>query len=606
MSQKRKQVEPNLSDLEALNRIAERLNRAVDSVSAMQGALEQLLDILGLYTGWVFLRNPANHETRFGTGYQLIASVNMPPALNIATSEAWNDGCECQSLCEGHALTEAYTEVRCSRLEAVQGDKQGLQVHASTPLRSGDEVLGILNIAAQDWREFTPRSLALLTTVGDQFGTALERASHYDSLRKQRHDEQATLLAFSNQLLTQSSLSNLTEFLVKEVSRLLRVDACALLLPNEDRDQLMFHAVTGWKNDPIGAGHTIPFDPRSGPGLVMGTLEPLVVEDLLESDPTPWSPEWVRSENFRGHAIVPLVVEGNSIGVLMLDARQKRSKDEDELRFLQLMANQGAIAVESARLREQELARYRLEQELALGRQIQLSLLPETLPSMNGWDFAVSFRAAQQVSGDFYDFFELPGDGHRLGLVIADVAGKGVPAALIMAMSRTIIRGTGLSGRPPATVLKRSNELILKDSRTDLFLSAFFAHLDMDRGRLTYANAGHNPPIYGSARQKAVEELTSSGAILGSFESITLEEKSIKLKQDDLLVLYTDGVTEAFNQDYEPFGVERLKETIQSLNVTSAEQILAGILSAVEAHTGDTPRSDDLTILVLKRLTPSE
>jgi len=600
MTKIRQRTDLKRADLEALNQIADRLNRAVDTVSAMQGALEQLLDILDLDTGWVFLRDPSIRDPRFGLRYRLIASVNLPPALDLSTSKAWDGGCECQSLCEDHALKEAYTEVRCSRLQDSLADSRNLKVHASTPLRSGEKILGILNIAAQDWREFTSRSLALLTSVGDQFGAAFERASEYDSLRDLRLREQSALLALSNQLLMRTSLSDLTEFLVREVARLLEVDACALLLPNDNQDDLIFHAVTGWRENPIDANHTIPLDPSSGPGHVMGTLDPLIVEDLQESDPTPWSPDWVRREDFRGHAIVPLVAEGQSIGVLMLDTRQPRKKDEDEVRFLQLMANQGAIAVESARLREQELERYRLEQELDLGRQIQLSLLPDSTPPLEGWDFAVTFRAAQQVSGDFYDFFELPGDGTSWGFVIGDVAGKGVPASIIMAMSRTIMRSAAISERSPSEALQRSNELILEDSRTDLFLSAFLGHLNTIKGCLTFSSAGHNPPIL-LPYEADPEVLSIAGPILGSFDSIALEEKTINFNEGDLLVLYTDGVTEAFNEDLEPFGMDRFIETVQQQRGQEAEDILMGILEAVEQHTQNTPLSDDLTILIIKR-----
>ncbi len=600
MNNNRQQTDLNRADLEALNKIADRLNRAVDTVSAMQGALEQLLDILELDTGWVFLRDASIRDPRYGIGYRLIASVNLPPALDLSTSNAWDGGCECQSLCEDHAFEEAYTEVRCSRLQDAYGDKRDLTVHASTPLRSGKKILGILNIAAQDWREFTPRSLALLTSVGDQFGAAFERASEYDTLRDQRLREQSTLLALSNQLLMRTNLSDLTEFLVQEVARLLEVDACALLFPNDNQDELIFHAVTGWRENPIVANRTIPLDPSSGPGQVMGTQEPLIVEDLQESDPTSWSPDWVRREDFRGHAVVPLVAEGHSIGVLMLDTRQARKKDENELRFLQLMANQGAIGVESARLREQELARYRLEQELDLGRQIQLSLLPESTPPLDGWEFAVTFRPAQQVSGDFYDFFELPGDHDSWGFVIGDVAGKGVPASIIMAMSRTIIRSAAISERSPAEALQRSNELILKDSRTDLFLSTFLGHLNTTKGCLTFASAGHNQPIL-LRHEGDPEVLSTSGAILGSFDSLKLEEKTVNFSEGDLLVLYTDGITEAFNEALEPFGMDRFIETIQRYHGQGAEDVLKGILEAVEEHTNDTPLSDDLTILVIKR-----
>jgi len=590
-------------DLITLNQIVETLNRAVDVRGALDSALARLVELMGLEAGWIFEKAPtAQDGGEEAEGYVLAAHHNLPPAL--ADAGVWASGCKCQSLCDQGRLTEAYNEVRCSRLGGVSGDRRGLTVHASVPLRSGDRILGILNLFGPDWASFSPRALALLTNVGNQMGIALERARLFDLLKEQRIHEQAALLDLSNQLLRRLDLDDVTGYLVEEARRLLQADACALLLPGEGQGQLVFRAASGWRSDPVGRRCQMSTDEHSGPGLVMRTRQPLLVEDIEASDPGAWGADWVLAEGFRGHAVVPLVVDGRSIGVLMIDTRRPRLLNEDEVRFLRLMANQAAIAIEKARLHREEIERQRLEQELAIGRQIQLGLLPKESPVVPGWEFAAVYQAARQVGGDFYDFLELPGKPGQLGLVIADVADKGVPAALMMALSRTMVRTAAADGRSPSAALGLANELILKHSQTDLFVTAFYATLDTDTGRLTYANAGHNRPLWLQSSSGEIQELAARGIVLGILENIELEEQEIDVAPGDVLVFYTDGVTEAMDNDGQQFGKERLQAVVAVTPDASAQQILSGVVDAVKAFTDDAPQSDDLTLLVVKRHPP--
>ena len=588
-----------VEDLTTLNHIAETLNGAVDVSGALNSALTRLVELMGLEAGWIFVRDPAAQDHGEDAGYVLAAHYNLPPAL--ADAGLWAGGCQCQSLCDQGRLTEAYNEVRCSRLGGASGDRRGLAVHASVPLRSGDRILGILNLFGPDWASFSPRALALLTNAGNQMGIALERARLFDLLKEQRIHEQAALLDLSNQLLSRLDLDDVMGYLVEEARRLLQADACALLLPGEEPGHLAFRAASGWCFDPVASQRQMSIDENDGPGLVMRTQQPLLAEDIEASDPAVWCTDWLRSEGFRGHAVVPLVVGDRSIGVLMINTRQPRLLNEDEVRFLRLMANQAAIAIENARLHREEIERHRLEQELAVGQQIQLGMLPKDCPVVPGWEFAAVYQAAGQVGGDFYDFFELPGEPGRLGIVIADVADKGVPAALMMALSRTIIRTKALGGRSPSSALMRANESILNDSRSDLFVTAFYATLDTHSGRLTYANAGHNRPLWLQVRSGEIQEVTARGIALGVLEDIELEEREIDVAPGDLLVFYTDGVTEAMNTSGQQFDGERLRAAVIANPDASAQQILSAVVDAVRAFTGDTPQSDDITLFVAKR-----
>jgi serine phosphatase RsbU (regulator of sigma subunit) len=593
-----------IEDLTTLNRIAETLNRATDVQGALNTTLAHLVELMGLETGWIFLIDPSK-DLRPGDPFLLAAHHNLPPGIAPEDQLIWGGGCKCQDLCKEGNLAEAYNEVRCTRLASAEGDRRGLVVHASTPLRSGDKKLGILNVAADDWSSFNTHSLALLTNVGNMMGIAIERARLFDLLREKRVNEQAALLELSSQLLSRLRFEDLSSYLVNEVRRLLDCDACAIFMLNQSHKWLEFVAASGWWSDPVAAKKHIPYEADSGPGWVMQSQLPLLVEDLQKSDPTSWTPEWLMKEGFRGHAIVPLVADNHSIGALAINSRDPRLLNVNELNFLQLMANQAAIAIETNRLHMEEIERQRIEEELAVGRQIQLSLLPKSLPSVSGWEFAVHYDAAYQVGGDFYDLFELPNLEGQIEIFIGDVSGKGVPAALFMAMSRTMIRSTVLSGLSPSPALIRANELIQKDSQADLFLSVICASLDTKSGQVTYANAGHNRPFLLRANTGTVQVLKARGIILGEFEEIEIEEDEVEILPGDVLVFYTDGVTDAINAQQQSFSEDRLYEIISSHHDATAEEMLSAILNEIRKFVGDTAQTDDMTLVIVKRQSTS-
>ncbi len=592
-------------DLQTLNQISQTLNQATDVHAALNTSLAQLVDLMGMETGWVFVRDDAASDRWAGRGFRLAAYTNLPPALAITNSEAWDKGCDCQSLCRDGKLTGAYNEVRCSRLGGVGGLRNGLVVHATTPLRAGDRVLGILNVAAPAWSAFTPRSLTLLSNVGSQMGIALERARLFDALQEQRIHEQATLLDLSQQLLARRDLDDLMNYLVDEVRGLLQADACAVLLTGDEPDTLYFRAASGWSGDPVGRGHRVPADESTGSGQAMGSQGVVLIEDLALQEPPLWTPEWLAAEGFRAAAIVPLVAAGQSIGTLVIDSRQPRQFSDVEVRLLRLMANQAALAIEKARLHHEELQRQRIEEELAVGRNIQRSMLPAETPQLPGWQFATDFEAARHVGGDFYDYFPLPGEEGRWGLVMADVSDTGVPAALFMALSRTTIRNLALRGRAPVDVITWANRHIQEDSQSDMFLTVFYAELDTRDGRLTYANAGHNPPLLWRAADQRFEMLNPTCPLLGVLPELTVEVRQTWLGPGDVLVLYTDGIVEAFDDDYAEFGRVRLEQTIRTALTeqanAGAEEVRAAITTTVNDFSGTAAQTDDKTLLIIKR-----
>ena len=213
----------------------------------------------------------------------------------------------------------------------------------------------------------------------------------------------------------------------------------------------------------------------------------------------------------------------------------------------------------------------------------------------------MTWRAARQVAGDFYDVFELP--GRRLGLVIADVADKGMPAALFMALTRTLMRAAAGEGRSPASALRRVNDLLVPDAQHGMFVTGLYAILSVETGGLVHANAGHHPPLILRARDGRLEQLERGETALGVLEGVQFREHETILEPGDCMILYTDGVTEAFSPDGLLFGDSRLREVVQHpRNGGSAQEVMNMIVDAVADFVGDNPPSDDLTLMVLRRL----
>jgi sigma-B regulation protein RsbU (phosphoserine phosphatase) len=276
--------------------------------------------------------------------------------------------------------------------------------------------------------------------------------------------------------------------------------------------------------------------------------------------------------------------------------------DSSTAELLKAFAAHAAVAIEHSRLHEDEIKQQRLEQELVVAKTIQQSLLPVANPEVPGWQFAATYRSARVVGGDFYDFCEVPGEQRRVGVVVADVTDKGVPAAIFMALSRTIIRTMAMSGRGPAAALQRANDLILADSPSNISVTALYAVFDVEAGRLTYANAGHIRPLLCREGEDSVDELVARGILLGAFEDIQLEEQQVEIAPGATLVFYTDGITDALNGTGEAFGDSRLAHVVTRACTGEARDILQAIMDAVAEFVGDQEQADDITCVVVKRV----
>lgn len=296
---------------------------------------------------------------------------------------------------------------------------------------------------------------------------------------------------------------------------------------------------------------------------------------------------------------IPLWNNMDIIGLIYADrASLVEQFTEEDLRLLTLLANLAAVKIENARLYEDSLKMVQMERELTLAVQIQKNFLPKTNPSFEPYDICGSMRACHHVGGDYYDF--LPIDADRLGIVVADVSGTGVSAALLMAN----LRGA-LNEKFPVTLdlselMGKLNEFVHSSSDSHDFISFFLAVVDRGKDELTYVNAGHNPPLHLDPRGRA-RRLESTGLCLGMFPSQAYEERTVPIEPNDVLCLYTDGIVEGRTKEKEEFGEERLAEVLRASFALPASDMMEKIYADVFGFTGCAEAGDDMTLVVVKR-----
>lgn len=244
-----------------------------------------------------------------------------------------------------------------------------------------------------------------------------------------------------------------------------------------------------------------------------------------------------------------------------------------------------------------------LKTDLAVAREIQLAILPRVFPPFpeneNEVELAALMMPAKDVGGDFYDFFRI--DNEHIGLVMADVSGKGIPAAIFMAVSRTLIRTVGLQGVQPGECLTKSNELLCGESVDSMFVTVFYAIYNIYTGELEYCNGGHNPPYVLHADGSVEQMSMSNNPIVGAVEGVKYERAKTVIKKGDTLLMYTDGVNEAFNSAYEEYGDKRMEAALRRLNGRPCGEVTEGLLDDVRTFAGEAEQSDDITIMAVRR-----
>ena len=336
-------------------------------------------------------------------------------------------------------------------------------------------------------------------------------------------------------------------------------------------------------------------------GQVVATGQPVMIRDAKGNGLVRQTvPDLIQIESVMAF---PLLIEDAVYGVIQLVNRRDGAPfSEQDQDFMQLVVEQAALAIHNARLHQEMIEKQRTEHELSLARDIQLRLIPHTLPQVEGINVGAVYKAARQIGGDYYDFY--PIDDTHLGIAIADVAGKGVPGALVMIMARTILKMLAANHLSTAHIISEINEAIAPELRQGMFVTACYAILDIEQQTVRLSSAGHNPMLVWRAGTGECQSFKPQGMALGfatgpKFYRV-LEEQNITLDKGDRIILYTDGVTEAMDPNMEEFGEKRFQQIISEAGGCPSQELLDKIVVAIEAHAGPKPQYDDITMVAIQ------
>ena len=586
-----------LTQLELISEVGRRTTAMLDIDQLLRSVVTLIRDQFRYFHVHVFMHDRDSDELVFG-------------ASTAADSKHWVKHFRRVKVGEGiigtvAATRETYVVNDVSTDPRYVRDLDGTRSEIALPLCVGDDLLAVLDVQADTPNAFDESDRNVLQTLADQLATALDAARTYGEQQEEAWTL-AALLQTAENIARATSLEELLATLVRLPPLLVGCDRCAVLRYNADGDAFVPVAEWGWPAEVCNELLNVPIPAGDAPLLrdVRRDRAPVAVDDVSQRG---WILPAITRHLHSGRLLaLPLTARGALLGVLLLDRDSEGEPWERRGITVALgIAHQAASAMESALLAQSAVDQARLAQEVRVAREIQTSLLPSTPPSIEGWDIAMAWQSARLVGGDFYDFWRLPvlsdEDGNApLGFVVADVSDKGVPAALFMALARSLMRASALDGSAPLVATSRANRWITRDSQSGMFVTLFYGVLDVCTGQLRYTNAGHNPPLL--LRYSGTDEVLSTpGIALGVIEAAPLREAETSLSGGDVLVCYTDGITEAINEAEEEYGVARLTAVVRRSLARSAQATVDAILADLLEHTGRLPAFDDVTLLVIKR-----
>lgn len=419
----------------------------------------------------------------------------------------------------------------------------------------------------------------------------------------QRTEALVSLQDVGEALISSTDLDDLARRVCRRACDICCANRAILYFLHSDSEAEIL-ASHGWQDVAVRQPMDITELIESGTGLKAGSFDrrpPGVPAASYEGNNPP----------IRAGYTLPLIAQDEPVGLMVVHTTEASCFAPGELSLLQTFANQAALAIQRAELFEQlrdkigeletahdELAvKERMERELELAREVQQSVLPKSFPRLPGYEFAAHNEPARQVGGDFYDLILL--DEDRFGVVIGDVSDKGMPSALYMALTRSLILAEARRERSPSTVLSGVNQLLRELGDPNMFVSVFYGVVEQNKRRLTYARAGHDYPIL--LRGDSAIELRGAGTLLGFFETdaLGLTEEQIELIPGDRLVLYTDGLTDIVSEDGRLFDRAQLKLLLLSYRDAAPAALCANAFADLAAYQGDAEQSDDMAMLVV-------
>lgn len=416
---------------------------------------------------------------------------------------------------------------------------------------------------------------------------------------KSLQEQLSALDAISNMLVdTSFDLELLLDKIVKITARMMQVKGCAVRLLEQETGEMVAKAVYGLSEQFLSKGPVIAQE-----SVYQGMMErydesgEIVEIHDVRNDSRVQYTEAAIEEGICSLLATPLLRNNRVVGALSVFTGTPHHFSADEIRTFQTIANQAAVAIHLAQMHKNELELKRIEQELTIASNIQTQLMPSENPETDAFDIAGWSHPCNEVGGDFYDFIDLP--ENNLGIAVGDVSGKGIPAAMLMVTLRTSLRVQAENVHAMPEVMQRVNRALYEDTQPEEFATLFYAALNQKTGVLTYVNAGHHFPIL--VREDKTISLQTGGTPLGLLPGMQYSEKQVQLKPGDLLVIYTDGFTEAMNPEGDFYGPSRLLQQIREFRYLEAPKVIRIIDDKVTSFmANNSAYCDDRTMVVLK------
>lgn len=419
-------------------------------------------------------------------------------------------------------------------------------------------------------------------------------------LKKTVHDSRAELSVVFDliaRINSKMDLRSLLATIMDAAELLMDAEASSLMLLERDTGELIITVPTGPSGSEI-FGKKIPRGSGIA-GWVAVNGKPLLVNDVAKDDRFLGD---LTDGDFKTRNVlcVPMVNSGGEVIGILEAINKKRSGnfEEVEITLFQMLANQAAISIEKERLIQEVIEKKRLEEQISLARAIQVRFWPEHAPGINGIEIGALIEPAYEVGGDYYDI--LKSTAGLTGLVVGDVNGKGIPAALLMASIRASLRALFDSYSSPVDIINKLNQIIINDTEVDQYATLFFSTYNTSERKLSYVNAGHIPPVLYRKESGIMERLKTGGPVIGFTDEITYHSGELFLQKGDVLVIFSDGIVEAEDEKENEFGEENLIALIRQAADKPSKEIAALISAAVSEYSYAGGHSDDETILVVK------
>lgn len=408
-------------------------------------------------------------------------------------------------------------------------------------------------------------------------------------------EELAILNEIATAISSTLSLDRIVELIVRKCVKHLNVEQGAVLLLDEEDPDSPFRTMVR-KADTSSQYLPFRLDTQLT-GWMLKNRKPLVINDLKNDQHISTTAD--SQVPFDSLLAVPLILKSRMLGLLsVFNKKDEHGFSENDQRLLSIIATQSAQVIENARLYEEEQALFRMQEEMRLASQIQIKLLPKEAPVIPGYDIAGKSIPAKDVGGDYFDFIPINHD--RLAICMGDISGKGMPAALLMSNLQATLRAQTLHNLNPSECIRRSNRLLFQITDPEKYATLFYSILDKENNCLCYTNAGHdNPLLLRSDGQ--IKRFKEGGIVVGFLENFEYIEEKETLLPGDLLLIYTDGITEALTAAEEEYGEERLTQLVREIREEPAAKIIDRIIAEIEAFRRDAPQTDDMTLIVVKK-----